>query len=603
MATIMKNGKSYILGINVSHDRSVCLLENGIIKYAIAEERLDRIKYSTISPNGETLPRLGIDYVLSNGGVELDDLDLVILDRAYFNKNIHYNAMLKIPIRQKNKIRVLPMPSHHLCHAYSSFYCSPFKESVIFVVDVNGSYTNFLDKCIETESAWLYSNNRLETIHKSVREPGEMSVSYLYMLITNVLGFTGGQRLFNVFRQLGLEEGGKTMGLAPYGKRRESFPDFDKYYLNNQNIPHEEIYDFLLKNSLTYSRSIPYLKTRLTEDIDWRLSFRREGEEITQLHKDLAYFAQENLEKRMVPLASNLYDKTKCKNLCLAGGIFLNSVLNKKILDETPFENIFIQPAATDDGNSIGCAMYGYHQLLKQGNKKRFVMNMPYFGASYTYNEIVEVIKNIKNIFKNVNLLNEDICKTKDVLKKIAEKISSGKIIGFFKGRSEFGPRALGNRSILCDPRDINIKDILNRKVKKRESFRPFAPTVLKEKASEYFDIGIDSPYMLMVVKVKRDKRDIIPGVTHVDGTARIQTVTKKQNSTFYRLIEEFEKITKVPVLLNTSFNIRGEPIVEKPTDALNTFIKTGIDLLFLEHFLIEKDEKIGDEIQLKIVS
>jgi len=263
----------------------------------------------------------------------------------------------------------------------------------------------------------------------------------------------------------------------------------------------------------------------------------------------------------------------------MAGGVGLNSVANGRILAETPFEEIFIQPGAGDDGTSIGVAAYIYSSLLKNGRK--YIMKDAYLGPSYSTEEVREFLQGKGATFQ--------IYSTSELIEEVAELLSRGKIVGWFQGRMEFGPRALGARSILADPRNPKMKDILNEKVKHRESFRPYAPSVILEDAKEYFELDCPSPFMLLVARVREDKRKIIPAVTHVDGTARIQTVSREENSLYYDLIQRFKDITGVPLIINTSFNVRGEPIVCSPEDAYQCFLKTEMDCLVMENFLIKK--------------
>ncbi|MGA9756353.1 MAG: carbamoyltransferase C-terminal domain-containing protein, partial [Desulfobaccales bacterium] len=304
------------------------------------------------------------------------------------------------------------------------------------------------------------------------------------------------------------------------------------------------------------------------------------NDNFTQFYKNLAYKAQEELEKGMICLANRLFEMTGSENLCIAGGAGLNSVANKKILDSTPFKNIFIQPAATDDGIAIGCALYGWHKLAD--GKSRFPLKNVYLGRKYKKGEIRAALRKHK-IVKNPLTRNE-------LLSRTAQYIAAGKIVGWFQGGAEFGPRALGHRSILADPRQTGIKESVTKKVKHRESFRPYAPSILLECATEFFDLSCPSPFMLLVATTKEDKGKEIPAVIHVDGTARVQTVTRADDELYYDLINEFYQITGVPVILNTSFNIRGMPIVETPADAIEVFLSTEMDILVLGNYLLDKD-------------
>jgi len=307
---------------------------------------------------------------------------------------------------------------------------------------------------------------------------------------------------------------------------------------------------------------------------------------IDQIHFDIGASVQLVLEEILLKMVKHVQQKTKLKNLCLGGGVALNGVANSRILKEGPFEEIYIPPSPGDAGSAIGCAMYGYYSFFKNKrntliDKDLQIKNNVYVGPEYT-NEKIEKFLNSNNIpykkFKRV-----------DLLKKTTELISEQKVVGWYQGRMEWGPRALGNRSILADPRNHQMKDILNEKIKHRESFRPFAPSILEEYSAEYFDLNVPSPYMLLVAKIK--KPEAIPAVTHVDGTGRIQTVSKKSNPLYYDLINEFFKITGIPVLINTSMNVRGEPIVNTPEQAFSMMLKTDMDALVMGNYLIQKEK------------
>ena len=311
---------------------------------------------------------------------------------------------------------------------------------------------------------------------------------------------------------------------------------------------------------------------------------RKEDEEAKQIHFDIGASAQKVLEDILLKMIEYLYQKTKSKNLCLGGGVALNGVANYKILKESSFENIHIPPSPGDAGSAVGAAQYLYYSHHKQNRKvekdatKRIIENV-YVGPSFSSDEIKKFLdeKNIK-----YEILNED-----ELVKNCARLIVEGNVVGWYQGKMEWGPRALGNRSILADPRQKEMKDILNEKIKHRESFRPFAPSILEEYVAEYFEMNIPSPYMLMVSPVK--KPDKIPAVTHVDGTGRLQTVSKNSNPLYYKLINEFYNLTGIPVVINTSMNVKGEPIVNTPEQAYNMLIKTDMDCIFLKNFMVKK--------------
>ena len=568
----------YILGINMSHDRSVCLLKDGMILVAIAEERLDRNKKSLgfiVGTNGSferTLPIRSITYCLDSQKLSIDDLDLIVIDHALSYVNIDRFKKL-IPIKDKTKIRSLPHPSHHLAHAYSTYFCSPFNESAILVADALGSSDVF--RGIEGETGFYALENEIKQVFETYQLSGSRiredkcyySLTYIYNFITQALGFITSYGNWLPDMQLG--EAGKTMALAAYGKHVSNWP-----------LIVEDYRDTIKTNK--FVQWVPICKIGKKVHGDLIPKVKNPSEKLSQFHVNLAYKAQEEFEKGLISFANRLYSVTKSNNLCIAGGAGLNCVANRKILENTPFKNIFIQPAATDDGNAIGCAMYGWHKIAN--GKKRFYMSNAYLGRIYSNKEIIASLAKYNISKKPLN--------KKELIKQAAQFIAKGKILGWFQGGSEFGPRALGHRSILADPRRPEMKELLNKRVKHRESFQPYAPSVLLEFADKYFDIPCPSPFMLLVAKVKKKKFDEIPAIIHVDGTARVQTVTKADNGIFYDLIKEFNRISKVPVILNTSFNTKGKPIVETPDDAVKVFFETEMDILVLGNYLLEKESK-----------
>jgi carbamoyltransferase len=417
-------------------------------------------------------------------------------------------------------------------------------------------------------------DGRLYTIRKDYAMPGFANgLGLLYMGASIFIG-------------LGDFGSGKVMGLAPYGGRTDGRRFRRSFY---------EIVDgaVLIPSKKNFVRHIDQFQRLYYPDIPKR----EKGELPDDVYTEIAYEVQDALEEALIEVANHLYRLSPSKNLCYAGGVGLNSVANKKILDNSPFEHIFVQPAACDTGIALGCALYGAHMLMGEDHGKHRFKNA-YLGRPYSGGEVLAALRNTANIAFR---------KEPRIVERAAGLLAEGRILGWFEGGSETGPRALGHRSILCHPGKPGMKDILNARVKHREGFRPFAPSVLRECASDYFDITCESPYMLLIAKVKEDKREVVPAITHVDGTARVQTVTREDNGRFYDLIAEFYKITGVPVILNTSFNIAGEPIVETPADALRCFMSTEMDYLVIEDYLIEASgpkELIGkpviDENKLK---
>lgn len=544
------------------NDGGICLLDEERLVIT-SEERITRKKYAGGFKES-------LKYLLDREHLKIDDIDLFVFSSCcelplnkIENHNYFENFDISIP---ENKI--VFMPSHHLSHANSVFYASGFDEAIIMVIDNEGNiiknlgHKNFYENELEHMTYYIGKDNKIKFLERDDIDPNKIGIGDAYRYFTHYIGFPS------------YVYAGKTMGLAPYGNpnkyKQIKIFNFDKETgkiscnINN----HYTNCTYALKEFFKDKYNMKLIEPRTPID------------EITQEYADLAYLIQTELEDVLIKKVKYLYEKTGIKKLCIAGGVGLNSVVNGRILRETPIKEIFILPAAGDTGQCLGNVYYGYYEVLK--NTKPIKFSSPFLGFEYTEREILAELKQHKNLkytkYKNINTLN----------KQAAYDLSKGKIVARFDGRSEFGPRALGNRSILMDPTKKENKDILNSRVKFRESFRPFAPSVLYDYANEYFDLEQESPYMLLVFKVK--KPDKIPAVTHVDLSARVQTVTKEINSNYYDLINEFYKITGVPVLLNTSFNINGEPIVETPKDAINCFISTNIDELIIGQYLVTKE-------------
>jgi len=571
---------SYVLGINVSHDISCALLKDGVVICGIAEERLNRIKRYTggIDHEGMTnkhLPHKSIQYCLDAASIKLTDVNLIVVSSCVV---VNYKDFR---IRQLTKEEILDqLPSnidankviivgHHLGHAASAFYPSNFDESAIIVVDGGGSLITVSNSGVKEDGQYeervtIYKGNKntIDVIKQYtdgaptdgyLSNQRHCSLGDFYQSSTVFVGFKGGDE-------------GKTMGLAPYGS--------DHYFK-----------DFLSaiefkKGVLSIDTNFQFNKWAKKSDKVYGGRFgspRTYNGNPREEDKNIAAATQYALEETLIKIANQAYEQTGSKNLCLAGGVALNSVANKKILDRTSFENIFVQPASGDDGCALGNALIGWTDILK--NPRRWQMNAAYTGRGYSKAEIQNAINKYKLWCVPIQADN--------ILKKTSEFLSQKSIVGWFQGGSEFGPRALGHRSILSDARFPEMKDILNAKVKHREGFRPFAPSILEDHCSEYFDLNCPSPYMLLIANVKNP--DAIPAVTHVDKTARVQTVNKKDNGIYFDLINEYYKLTGTPVLLNTSFNVAGEPIVETPENAIRCFLCTQIDYLVLEGIILRK--------------
>ena len=575
----MSKNHSYILGINAyDHDVSACLLRDGEIAFAIAKERITRRKHDT------GFYQEVVDYCLRAEGIALDDLDLVVrncyvlpvedLETRLLYQDVPECFDIKArrqaatnPIYRSSSDKVISV-SHHLAHAYSAFAVCPFDEGVVMVVDGVGNYSSDIPEegqltgkvdplARESESYYRFDGSRLEALEKIWLEPnrGFLSDEFFNMkglgaLYSRVSGY-----IFAHWNKCG-----EVMGLAPYGS-----PDQEESLI--------ELKDGALDvPDWTEKLNRPYLPESKEK---W------DDSPSMQHWKNLAWRVQDDTERVLLDRAIRLREATGARNLCIAGGVGLNCVANGRIVREAGYDSVWIQPAAGDDGIAIGCAYYGHLAIQKQ--PRTFVMNDAYLGVEYTDQEADAAANNWLIRREVLDTPSNDICS------ETAKVLSEGHVVGWLQGRSEFGPRALGNRSILADPRKASMKDLLNARVKHRQSFRPFAPIVLAERANEIFEGTEDSPFMLLAKNVRSEWRDKIPAIVHVDGTARVQTVRREHNERLHRLLKEFEKITGVPVLLNTSFNVKGEPIVETPGDAVKCFLGTGIDYLALHDMLISK--------------
>jgi carbamoyltransferase len=577
----MSKQHAYVLGINAyDHDVSACLLRDGEIAYAIAKERITREKHAS------GFYQEVVDYCLDAEGITLDDVQLVVrncyvlpveeMESRLLNQELPFylpegerEDALKHPLFRACSDKVITI-SHHLAHAYSAFACSPFEEGVVMVVDGVGGYcadvsedyprTNAVSPLArESESYYKFSGSKIEALKKVWLEPsrGFLSDEFYNMPGLGALYSRASTYIFGDWNKCG-----ELMGLAPYGR-----PNRIKPLLELKNgelkVPHwtDEFREPWLAESDKGLKWEDSPSMRHWEDLAWRI--------------------QDDTERVLLARARWLRETTGAKNLCIAGGVALNCVANGKIAREAGFENVWIQPAAGDDGVAIGCAFYGH--LAVQNKPRSWILKNAYFGRPYSDDEVDYATRRRMVRLVSKTTLSDDICRD------VANLLSEGNVLGWFQGRSEFGPRALGNRSILADPRKAEMKDILNSRVKHRQPFRPFAPIVLAERAKEIFEGDHDSPYMLLAMNVRPEWRNKVPAIVHVDGTARVQTVTQEQNERLYRLLKEFDAITGVPVLINTSFNIKGEPIIETPEDAIQCFLTTGIDYLALHDVLMEK--------------
>jgi carbamoyltransferase len=447
----------------------------------------------------------------------------------------------------------------------SSFFVSPFDKSTIVSLDGFGDFTSTM---VAQGNA-----NRIDVLYE-VNYP--YSLGLFYTAFTQFLGF----------KKFGDEY--KVMGLCAYGKPKYASEMGEVLVLKPKgrfvlNLDYFSFYKG--KGGMLWDNTEPILEEVFSKKLIEKFGPPRKYEdEITSFHCDIAASIQDVYEKAFFHILNYAYKISGVSNLSLAGGCALNSLANGKIFDSTPFKEVYIQPGSSDSGGSLGASFYLYHQVLK--NNRKFVMNHAYWGPKFSESEINKEIEGKKKELESCII--EKIEDSNVLCRKVAECIAGGKIVGWFQGRMEWGPRALGNRSILVDPRRKEMKDILNARIKRREWFRPFAPSLLLEKVGDYFEKDYPDPFMIKVYPVKEEKRDVIPAVTHADGTGRLQTVSKEENPLYWNLIREFERITGVPVLLNTSFN-ENEPIVNTPSEALDCFLRTKMDVLVMGSFMFER--------------
>ena len=608
-------GDKYIIGISCFyHDSAAALIKNDEILCAIQEERFTRKKHDS------SFPINSIRYCLNKFKIDLRDIDNII----YYEKPLltferlletyiacaprgarSFIAAMKVWLKEKlflksilkkklqslqkelNNISEFDIPKllfaeHHQSHASAAFYPSPFEDAAILCMDGVGEWA--------TTSAWIGKSNKISPLWE-ISFPH--SIGLLYSSFTYYCGFKVNSGEY------------KLMGLAPYGK-----PLYTKKIKDN-------LID--IKDDGTFRLNIKYFKFhrgfRMTSSKFNKLFGappRQKESELTQFHMDIAASIQDVTEEIVLKLARSLKKETNQKNLCLSGGVALNCVANGKLKKEKIFENIWIQPASGDAGSALGAALLGSYQYL---NYQRFVnpldsMKGAYLGCNFSNDQIISYLKEIKANYESF----ED----EELFKRIALYLDQGKVIGWFNGPMEFGPRALGGRSIIGDPRNKNMQSIMNLKIKYRESFRPFAPSVLEEEVSNQFEIDDKSPYMLLVAPIKKNlcigmnadekklfgieklniSRSSLPAITHVDYSARIQTVSPNTNPRYYKLINKFKQLTGCPTVINTSFNVRGEPIVCTPEDAYRCFMRTEMDILVLENQLLLKTNQIKSNIK-----
>ncbi len=575
----------YVLGVNFSHDRSACLLHDGEIVTAVAEERLDRIKrsegclYVQGRKGGRTMPNFAIGYCLDAAGIGIDDLDLLVIDHALTPVDLPFLQRM-IPMKDKQRIRALPHPSHHLAHATTVFHTSGFDEAAVLVADAFGSATR---AGVECETGFRARGPAIEPVFRNFQTNQRaqfLCLTGMYRLVTQILGFVapdqGEQRL------MALDDAGKTMGLAAHGKARDDWPSFVTFPNRGKTDGSPLMMDFSgVLDWLEAQKLISFNRDQRSGRMILDIAIREHGDPLTDLHRDLATRVQEEFTAAMIGIVRELHRITGLPRLCISGGAALNSVANARIVEETPFEEVFIFPAGTDDGNALGCAYFGQYQLLDRPWQPRPLAS-PFLGIEYDEDQY-------RQAAAGMGLLPKKAGSEEELVEWAAGALEAGKVVGWFQGGSEIGPRALGHRSLLADPRRRESVEALNAKIKFREPFRPYAPSVIEERQGEFFQLDRPSPYMLLVAPVRPEQRSVIPAVTHVDGTARVQTVSRKVDPLYHRLIERFGELSGVPLVLNTSMNRAGEPMVESPLDAVRMFRGTELDALAMGRLFLEK--------------
>ncbi len=591
----------YILGISCYyHDAAAVLLNDGALVAAAEEERFTRKKHDF------DFPKQAIQFCLDQAGITGNDLDYVVFFEKPFRKldrilmmtlqtypqsyKVFRESMItwmvdKLWVGTKIETEIgvpkekILFSEHHLSHAASAYFCSPFEESAILTVDGVGEWV--------TSTYGVGKGNEIK-IQKEIHFPH--SLGLLYSAFTAFLGFEVNEGEY------------KVMGMAPYGEPKY----VDKVWKTiNQNSDgsfslNMDYFSFHHSTERTYNQKFadlfgtprPEKMLFFTEETGFPKYFGAPPGNMAELSKmnkhyaDIAASIQKVTEDVLVNMAKHLHKTTGMKNLCMAGGVALNCVANTRILHESGFEQLYVQPAAGDGGGALGAALWAYNTLL--GKPRNFQMQHAFWGRANSDAEIGDFLR--QNNIKHTRYDDED-----KMIDAVVNHLTNASVIGWAQGRFEWGPRALGSRSILADPRNPNMKDIVNTKIKFREPYRPFAPSVLAESAEKYFDLpnaAKHSParYMQYVVPVKPEAQSILPAITHVDGTGRMQTVFKDQSPRYYKMIERFGQATGVPVVMNTSFNLKGEPIVNTPANAFNTFSKSEMDALVLENFIIEKN-------------
>ncbi|MBE7099152.1 carbamoyltransferase C-terminal domain-containing protein [Bacillus cereus] len=565
----MSNKDIYVLGVSMSnHDRSAALLKNGVIISAIGEERIDRRKKSDgfygTKPNNIVIPPFAaITYVLKEANIGIDEIDLLVCGRSI--TSCKKDILQYIPICEE-KVVEADLPSHHLMHAYSAFGTCPFDKAAVLVLDEQGHRLE--NGLYEKISMYKGTNNKLEEIRKTYGNKQNISLGMFFDIFASLIGLS----------EAGVPSAGKLMGLAPYGKHNPEWKELIEIENGDLVIDITKIDEFLKDILPIYSNDV------VVSEVDDFLKKYTPVHWNTELGRDIAYKAQSELTKAVEELSFYLFNTTGCKYLCYAGGIALNCTANSKLMNQG-WKDIFIQPAATDDGIAIGLCQYGWIEIM--GGERIKTKFNPFLGKDYTSSEIIDALE---------KLYLSEYSKEVEPVSTAAEYIQKGKIVCWFQGASEWGPRALGSRSILANPLEKSITEKINKKVKFRERFRPFGISVIED---DYHNLFVNesiaeslSLYMLNVVQAK----DILKEVRHIDGTIRFQKVDKEFQPIYYSLIKEVGKKIGVNAVLNTSFNVMGEPLVETPENAIRQFFLSGADVLIIGDICIDKDNFLKDE-------
>lgn len=557
----------YVLGTGLSHDGSTCLLKDGKLVVAIEKERLTRLKHDGGNDS------LSVQYCLNAEGISLEDIDLIVQCANFEKEEIKKHSYKGTRFFAENCNIPFVTISHHLAHAYSAVGTSPFEECAVVVIDGCGSFysqcddiqDSFIPSHVnnqpglygEKDSYYFFDGQQLKTIYKDFSIINYLHKANQIYLPTSNHSIGGLYSMASNYCFGDFDDAGKLMGLAPYGKKgfynEELFDLKDGNVWVNEEVMHKH-----------FTKPVDFLAHPFKENFEY--------------FANIARWVQDETERAILYIFKNRLALYNHKNICYAGGVALNAVANTKIIESLDIKNFYAAPAAGDNGLAIGCAYYGWLQVLQK--RKVAHSGSTFFGNEYTENEILVAL--------NRQIDKIEFAIDRDVEKSVSSILLLGKTVGWFQLGSEFGPRALGRRSILADPRNASIQLHINNTIKFREDFRPFAPSVLYEDRNEYFELGLESSYMILIDRIKENWAKTMPGIVHVNGTCRVQTV-KDKTEPFYKLLKEWKKQTGISVLLNTSFNKKGMPIVETPTEAIDFFLNCNLDVLVINNYFITK--------------